>query len=92
MSRVIAIANQSLFDIANQEFGSIDAAFPIAVLNGWPVTHLPTPGQFVELPDLVIERDIAEYFKNNNISIATAVEPRVLDEVYSFPGDFPFSF
>jgi len=95
MSKVIVIANQSLFDIANQEFGSIDAAFHIAVLNQMSVTDLPRPGQHLLVPELEFQKDIANYFKNAGIKIATVTRKPVQVvpiEDYSFPGEFPFSF
>ncbi len=95
--KIIAIANQSLYDIANQEFGSIEAAFHIAVLNGRSVTYLPEPGEVIELPDMVFKKDVADYFKNNKIKIATVTkisaipEPENIDN-YSLCGEFPYSF
>lgn len=95
MRKILALSNQSLFDIANQEYGSISAAFEIAVLNQMSVTDLPYPGQVLQLPDLEFERDIATYFKGLGIKIATVTRPfeqiTVLED-YSFPGEFPFSF
>lgn len=96
MRKVIAIANQSLYDIANQEFGSISAAFQIAVLNAMSVTDLPLPGQVLLLPNMEFEKDIAAYFKNNGIMIATVTQrpsvPAQIVDDYSLPGEFPYSF
>lgn len=94
--KIIAIANQSLYDIANQQFGSIEAAFHIAILNGRSVTYLPEPGEVIELPDMVFNKDVADYFKNNKIKIATVttivrVAPENIDN-YSLCGEFPYSF
>jgi len=95
MKTVIAIANQSLYDIANQEFGSISAAFHIAVLNNMAVTTLPFPGQVLLVPEMVFDRAVATYFKSHEIKIATVtkkVVPVITLDDYSLPGQFPYSF
>lgn len=66
--------NQSLLDIAIQEYGTIQAAFDLALANGLEVTDQLTPGMTLELPVSEYEdRDVAQYFKSRKIHPATGV-------------------
>jgi len=62
---------QTLFDIALQYCGSIEAAFDIASLNDMPVTSSLRPGETIRLPDVANKR-VVNYFKANGIKPATA--------------------
>jgi hypothetical protein len=60
---------QSLFDIAIQYCGSIEAVFDIARLNAIDVTN---DRQTELLIPYVYNRNMVEYYSNNNIVPATA--------------------
>lgn len=64
---------QSFFDVAIQRMGSIESAFALAVKNGLSLTDELAPGYSLELPD-VIDKKVADYFKNKNITPATYAE------------------
>lgn len=69
---VRAINNQSLFDIAIQEYGTVEAAFDIAVFNEMDVTDNLVPGQILKLPNSEYERkEIVSYFRSRNLHPAT---------------------
>lgn len=71
---VRVLHNQSLLDIAIQEYGTIEAAFDLALANGLEVTDMLTPGMVLELPISDYEdRDIANYFKSRKIHPATGI-------------------
>ncbi|MBF6607126.1 MAG: LysM domain-containing protein [Flavobacterium sp.] len=93
MKSITAISNQSLFDIALQEYGAIDAVFDIAALNDLSISAQLTPGQSILLPEVVYEAEIAQYFKGINKMIATNVTYEPAEEIdYRFPaGEFPIS-
>jgi hypothetical protein len=62
---------QTVFDIAIQYCGDVEAAFDIMQLNDISATEdLPT-GKELILPDVANKR-VADYYKNNALSPATA--------------------
>lgn len=72
MKTVTLLANQTLLDVAVQEYGDIAAAYLIADENGMPLTTIPDPGTVVRLPDVTIDKGMQTYCKNNRVSPATA--------------------
>lgn len=69
------LANQTLFDIALQEFGDARAVFDLAVKNNRNVTEDLTAGQTLnsELSTLNSNLDILTFYKNRNIQPATFI-------------------
>ena len=63
---------QSLFDIAIQAAGSVEAVFDIALANGISITDDLEPGTVLVVP-AVLNRQMAEYYRINNIRPATAL-------------------
>lgn len=71
MRTAVAMSGQTMFDLALQYCGDIEAAFDIASLNDMPVTSSLCPGETIRLPDVANKR-VADYFKANGIKPATA--------------------
>ena len=67
---ITTLDGQSLFDIAVQEFGSIEAAFALATLNGLSVTDELTPGTLLQKTG-IINKKIVSYYSDKNIKPAT---------------------
>jgi hypothetical protein len=68
-----AIENQSLFDIAIQEEGSVLAVFDWAIQNGLSITDELAPGQqLIPAGSQFKNFDVANYYKGKNQMIATA--------------------
>jgi hypothetical protein len=63
---------QSLFDLAVQAAGSVEAVFDIAVANARAVVDDLTPGAAVAIP-AVLNKQVAEYYRTNGIRPATAL-------------------
>lgn len=69
---MIAIENQSLFDVAVQEDGSFLAAFEWALANGLSITDELVPGQKLIAPNSELRNnEVADYFKGRNQMVAT---------------------
>lgn len=69
---IYAIENQSVFDVAVQESGSVLAAFDWALKNGLSLTDDLEPGQQLISPNSnFINADVAGYFKGKKQMIAT---------------------
>jgi hypothetical protein len=85
-------ANQSLFDIAVQEKGSVFAAFDLAVANDIAVTDDLTPGDVLQdIQTAFVNVDVAAFFKGKKQSIATVQAYNEPDD-YSLPGgELPMS-
>lgn len=67
--------NQSLFDIAVQESGSVMTSFEWALINGVSITDDLEPGQKIAAADSNLKNsDVANYFKGKNQMIATAMK------------------
>ena len=77
------IENQSLFDIAIQESGSVLSVIEWALSNGISITDDLEPGQQLTSPDSNFKNnDVFNYFKGKNQMIATSVnnlETNILD-------------
>lgn len=80
------LQGQSIFDIAIQELGSAEGAMDIALLRGMLLTDDLPVGTELAMPP-VVNRSIAEYYRNKGIRPATG-----LDSVWSFVFDDTFSF
>ena len=81
MKTIIALNNQSLFDIAIQEYGTIEAVFDLAMANNLGITYLLTAGQVLVIPSVSIitgkpvitNTEILGYYKKNDIKPATSM-------------------
>jgi len=73
------LSGQTLFDIAIQSCGSIEAAFELAVLNGLNLTDELVPGQELALPE-VVNSGIVTRYSNKGINPSTA-DNEVIDNV-----------
>ena len=70
---IIALHNQTLWDIAIRYFGTANAAFEIALLNNLPVTAELEVGALIKLPVKDFGyRNIVNYFQAKNDHPATA--------------------
>ncbi len=81
MRQVTALNNQSLFDIAIQEYGTIEAVFDLAMANGLSVTDTLTAGQVLNVPEVdpaVVQPEIVDYYRRHGIRPATG-ETEVAD-------------
>jgi len=67
----IVLEGQSLFDIAIQECGSVEAVTAIAVLNDISVTDDLQVGQLLQIP-MPVNKQVAKYYKSHNLKPATA--------------------
>jgi hypothetical protein len=63
---------QSLFDLALQHCGSVEAAIDIALLNGLSLSDSLEVGSELLLPP-VLNKPVADYYRNRNITPATAL-------------------
>lgn len=92
---VITNHNQNLADIAVQHLGSVFAVFDLSVENGISVTDDLSPGTSLKVPLIVENRvdQVAQFFTNNKMIIATAFLPKDNnDNEFEFPqGEFPIS-
>lgn len=69
---ITVIPEQSLFDVATQEDGSVQATFEWAVKNGFSITDDLAPGQQLLTPNSsFINAEVANYFKGKKQMIAT---------------------
>lgn len=67
------LPHQSLFDIAIQKYGTIEAVVSIAVANNISITQILVPGTKIELPsNAATNTDILAFYAQNNITPATA--------------------
>lgn len=73
--RVTVRDKQSVFDIALQEFGAIEAAFDIALKNGISVTSKLNAGAVLIMPKNAPETSaVLSFYKDNSITPATDIE------------------
>jgi len=71
---VIALNNQSLFDISIQVYGTVAYVFDLALANGLSITSELVAGQEIEVPELEVEsKGVQQYYLANGIKPATAI-------------------
>jgi len=95
MRSVTVRDNQSLFDIAVQEFGGVDAAFDLARLNEMGFTDDLKSGQILNTTLAIIDAEIVAYFSSRNLKPAMGTsgvkaKPEGVDYWY-IQGDFVVS-
>lgn len=87
---VRVLHNQSLLDIAIQEYGTANGVFALAVANGLDVTDTLKPGQVLTIPDWDgKDKDVAGYFKSRKIYPATATPLIVDEDIEEWMGGLP---
>lgn len=72
--------NQSLLDVVISEYGSLEAGMAVAAENGFALSHVPVPGDIINLPPLdVAKMDLgnADYFRSNDVTIGTLALPEL---------------
>jgi len=85
------IQGQTFFDIAIQEFGSVEAAFQFATLNEFSVTDGLVPGALLQ-KTTVINKNILSYYQNKNIKPATGLSlSMVRTKIFDYTFDFTFN-
>ena len=70
MKSITALQGQSIFDIAIQYCGSVDASYAIAKANGLTLDATLLPGQIVLVPE-VIDRRIVEELRRRGVGVAS---------------------
>jgi len=74
MTAITIQHRQSIFDIATQHLGSPEAAFIVAEKLGCSITDELTAGtEIVFAQSDIMDRRIADFFRQNNITPATEV-------------------
>jgi hypothetical protein len=88
---VTVIGNQSLLDIAIQEYGSALSIVDLALANSISITEKLVPGQKLVLPiSSYTNSDIVNYFKGKNQKIATVnMSTETVVPNYLLPNIFP---
>ena len=86
--KVTVLQNQTLSDIALQVYGTIEGVFVLATDNDLSVTDELKAGQVLECQaDKVINKQIVQYYSDNNIHPATAflydVDNRIFDNTFN---------
>jgi len=77
---VKVLPNQSLLDVVISEYGSLEAGMAVAAENGFELSHVPTPGDLINMPALdAAKMDLgnADYFRSNNVTIGTLALPEL---------------
>ena len=69
---ISVLKGQTIFDISIQEFGSIEAAYALATINGLSVTDELTPGTLLQKTG-IINKKIVSYYSDKNFKPATGV-------------------
>lgn len=72
--QVVVLHNQSLFDVAIQYCGTVEAVFDLALENGLSLTQELSPGQLITIPKKDYGfQSVVSVFKNDSIQPASAL-------------------
>jgi hypothetical protein len=77
---ITVLEGQSLFDIAVQACGSVEAVLDVASLNGMAITDILTPGSALSAPDS-LNLSISEYYRLNKLRPATDITAENMDKL-----------
>ena len=88
---ITALQGQSIFDIAIQHSGNIEAVISIAMANDVSVTDKIRPGEKMNIPAL-IDRRVLNYYRINNIIPATTINDGLLEKERIFDNTFDSTF
>lgn len=77
---IVVLDGQSMFDIAMQFSGAAEAVSTIALENNISITDELGAGQELKLSGTPLNKNIAEYYKNNKIEPATSSTSKLLIE------------
>ena len=67
---ISVLQGQTIFDVAIQEFGSVEASYPLATLNGMSVTDDLVPGMLLQKTSIV-NKIITSYYSDKALKPAT---------------------
>lgn len=82
MKEVTVINNQSIFDLAIQEYGDAEAIVNVALDNNLSITDKLSPGQKIKLPIYENKKNqMVDYFANKKLSIVTAITEQQTQEL-----------
>lgn len=83
--KIIVLPNQTLSDIAIQEYGAIEAVFLLAQANDISPTAVLITGVSLECPERLYNRSVRDYCKMNNVSPATGIiqQGRIFTEEFT---------
>ncbi len=82
MSKVVVIQDQTLFDIAIQEYGSVEGVIQLAVDNDISITEVLSPGMALDISVEPIDVDIVSYYKAHGLKPATGRSELDVDCLY----------
>lgn len=68
---ITVLPNQTLLDIAIQEYGTAEAVFLLAQENRMSPTERLVVGMELKRPDVILNKDMENYCKANRVSPAT---------------------
>ena len=90
MTKIKVLHNQTIFDIAIQYFGTVDAAFDIAMLNNISITDVLPISLELSLPETDYGfNEVVSYYKSNKVAPATADQDSYLISDYIFSQTLP---
>lgn len=90
MAEIVVLEGQSLFDLALQKGGSIEAVFDFAVVNGLSITDDIAPGMGLLPPDAK-RKQIVDYYSKHGLKPGTAVTGDI-NSGSIFSEEFPIEF
>lgn len=91
MAQIVVLEGQSLFDLALQKGGSIEAVFDFAVKNEISITDDITPGIGLLPPDAK-SKQIVDYYSKHSLKPGTAVTGDQAEGDRVFGIEFPLEF
>lgn len=87
MPKVIALYNQSLFDLSVQLTGVAFNALEIALVNNINPTDQLVPGQDYEVPAAVVsDEDVLRYYQANSLFPASSLTTEVIQDIIGCEG------
>lgn len=87
MDQVIVLESQSLFDLALQQCGGIEAVFDFAERNGLSITDQLSPGSKLHVPE-VVNQLVYSYYETRQLKPATDASIEVIDSLRDEGIDF----
>jgi hypothetical protein len=84
--KIVALNNQTLLDIAIQEYGTIESVFELAMANDLSIHTSTVVGAVYQIPQAKKNTEVSNYYKNQQIKPSTKITTAQKEDIVTPSG------
>jgi hypothetical protein len=84
--KIVTLNNQTLLDIAIQEYGTIESIFELAMANDLSIHTSAVAGAVYQIPQVKNNTEVLNYYKNQQIKPSTKITSAHKDAIVTPSG------